>query len=499
MNSCHDRIYGSEFTQEEIADAVRNGRLLSMEVEFNQSCNFRCIYCYATDSNHRHNELTREEFRDVISQAKELGARKIIILGGEPMLYEHILEMIRFIRDLDMEIELFTNGTNVTPEMARTLYEQRVRIVLKMNSFDESLQDTLAGRKGAYTQIQEAFNNLKLAGYPSPDCPMGVSSIICQQNVEELPRMWEWLRDQNILPYFEMMTPQGGARAHNMLELDSRALEDFFRRIAEIDRTKYGHHWDPKPPLVSGECLRHQFSCAVNSEGYVQSCVGITIPIGNVRQQRLKDILRDSEVVQDLKSYKEMIKGPCGECRKLDECYGCRGAAYQLTGDYLASDPLCWENMDRRDEIMFLPVDAARLIPHRPPMLLIDQLIEVRERASVTEMTVRKDMIFVADNGQLDDASFPEIISQAIAAQEGFRKLGNRCRPQEGLLLGVKNMEILGSARVGDTLRISVVKAAKLGDFGIVRGEIHKGDELIVRGEIKVWQSDGQEAVEEVA
>jgi hypothetical protein len=60
-------------------------------------------------------------------------------------------------------------------------------------------------------------------------------------------------------------------------------------------------------------------------------------------------------------------------------------------------------------------------------------------------------------------------------------------------------MEILGSARVGDTLRISVFKAAKLGDFGIVRGEIYNGDELIVRGEIKVWQSDGQETVEEVA
>ena len=30
---------------------------------------------------------------------------------------------------------------------------------------------------------------------------------------------------------------------------------------------------------------------------------GITIPIGNVRKQPLKEILRDSEVVQDLKSY----------------------------------------------------------------------------------------------------------------------------------------------------------------------------------------------------
>ncbi len=46
----------------------------------------------------------------------------------------------------------------------------------------------------------------------------------------------------------------------------------------------------------------------------------------------------------NLKNYREMIKGPCRTCEKSSECYGCRGAAYQLTGDYLASDPTCWRN-----------------------------------------------------------------------------------------------------------------------------------------------------------
>jgi radical SAM protein with 4Fe4S-binding SPASM domain len=490
MKNCLDRIYGSEFTSQEIADAVREGRLLSMEIEFNQSCNFRCVYCYASDSPVRRNELTKEEFLEVIDQARELGARKIIILGGEPMLYPHIMEMIRHIRSLDMEVELFTNGANITPSVARELYDNHVRAVLKMNSFDESLQDTLSGCKGAYVQIQEAFANLKQAGYPSADCPMGISSIICQQNIEELPRMWEWLRDQGMLPYFEMMTPQGGAREHNMLELDSRSVEAFFRKISEIDRNKYGIHWDPQPPLVGGECLRHQFSCAVNSEGLVQSCVGITTPIGDLRKHRLKEIVRDSEVVQDLKNYKDLIKGPCGECEQLDHCYGCRGTAFQLTGDYLASDPLCWKNSGRRDEIMFLPIDAGRVIPHKPPMLMIDRLLEVKDRASVSEMTVRSDMIFVDENGKLDDASYPEVISQAVAAQEGFRRIGSRTPLVEGFLLGIKKLEILGESYVGDTLRISLYKASRFGDFGILDGKVYNGENLVARGEIKVWQSN---------
>ena len=490
MKPCIDRIYGSEFTTEEIRDAVRDGRLLSMEIEFNQSCNFKCIYCYALDSAKRPDELTQDEFVDVIQQARDLGARKIIILGGEPMLYPHIMEMIRFIKTLDMEIELFTNGANITLPVAQELFNNGVRAVLKMNTFDESLQDTLSGHKGSYIQIQEALKNLKLAGYPSQENPLGVSSIICQQNIHELPRLWQWLRDQNILPYFEIMTPQGGAREHNMLEVDSQTLEKFFREISAIDRTRYDIHWDPKPPLVGGECLRHQYSCAVNSEGNVQSCVGITIPLGNVRQQSLKEIIRDSEVVQDLKNYRNTIKGPCGECESLETCYGCRGTAYQMTGDYLASDPLCWKNVERRDEIMFLPTDVGHVMPHKPPMLLIDQLLEVKERASVCEMTVRDDMIFVDENGHLDNASYPEIISQAVAAQEGFRRFGGRNPLIEGFLLGIKNLEILGNSFVGDTLRIELYKKTKFGDFGILNGEVYNGEQLVARGEVKVWQSD---------
>ncbi|HTG00018.1 MAG TPA: radical SAM protein [Nitrospirota bacterium] len=495
MNTCQTQIYGAEFTNEEVAEAVREGKLLSMEIEFNSICNFRCVYCYAAENGQRPNELSVDEFRDVIRQAKDLGARKIIVLGGEPMLYPHILDMLRFIRSLDMEVELFTNGTGVTPEMAKTFYAMRVRVVLKMNTFDETIQDRLSGRKGAYGQIHRAFDNLRNAGYPSADRFMGVSTVICQQNIEELPKLWEWLRDQGIAPYFEMITPQGGARGNDTLDITSKQAEEFFHTIAEIDRTKYGHRWDPQPPLVGGICLRHQFSCAVSSDGNVQPCVGVTISIGNVREKKLADILKESEVIQDLKSYKNMIKGPCGSCDNLAECYGCRGAAFQLTGDYLASDPLCWKNTGRNTEILHLPVNASRLVPHQPPMLLIDRLLEMKERSSVSEMVVKPDSIFLNGNGTLDDASYPEILSQAIAAQEGFRKLGCRDGQPEGYLLGLKQLEILGSAGVGDRLVVSVRKVAKFGDFGIIQGEVRRGDDVIARGELKVFQSDGEAAV----
>jgi radical SAM protein with 4Fe4S-binding SPASM domain len=289
-------------------------------------------------------ELTRQEIRDVILQAETLGVRKIIILGGEPTLYPHIKETIQFITDRKLEVELFTNGSGVDASLARFFHSQGVRVVLKMNTFDPDLQDKISGKKGASGIIHKALKNLRDAGYPSDDAFLAVSTVICAPNIDELPRLWRWLRDRRIAPYFEMITPQANALDNQWLFVDSERVHALFKELAEIDQRHYGLDWDPQPPLVGNRCMRHLFSCLVTSKGDVTPCVGINLPLGNIREDALKDILSRSRLLKDLKNYRETIKGPCGSCDKATQCYGCRGAAYQMTGDYLASDPLCWNN-----------------------------------------------------------------------------------------------------------------------------------------------------------
>ena len=136
--------------------------------------------------------------------------------------------------------------------------------------------------------------------------------------------------------------------------------------------------------------------------------------------------------------------------------------------DYLASDPSCWKNSDRRKDIISLPVEVDGLVPHKQPMLVVDRLLEVKERESVSEIKISEDSIFVGEDGRLNEVSYPEIFSQAIAAQNGFKKMGNGESRSEGLLLAIKNMEVMDSAYAGDNLTVSVFKAARYGGFGII-------------------------------
>jgi radical SAM protein with 4Fe4S-binding SPASM domain len=198
------------------------------------------------------------------------------------------------------------------------------------------------------------LESLKAAGYPSEDHFLAVSSIICRQNIAELPQMWQWLREQRIAPYFEMITPQANARLNRWLFVEPPAVERLFKEIAALDERRFGRTWDIQPPLVGNKCMRHQFSCLVTSRGEVFPCVGVTLSIGSIRRQPLADILAGSQVLKDLKNYRNTIKGPCRTCDQADTCYGCRGAAYQMTGDYLASDPLCWRHYhpEKKDAVM---------------------------------------------------------------------------------------------------------------------------------------------------
>ena len=99
-----------DFTDAEIREAAAANRLLSIEIEFNRLCNYRCPYCYAGDPETELPEMSSELADSVIRQAAELGARKVVILGGEPLLYPELERKIELVNSLGMGAEIFTNG-----------------------------------------------------------------------------------------------------------------------------------------------------------------------------------------------------------------------------------------------------------------------------------------------------------------------------------------------------------------------------------------------------
>lgn len=340
-----DKTYKYSFSKELIEQTRDLDKLLTLELELSYECNYRCRYCYSMAGKKTADELTLSEIMNIVDQAQTLCVRTIIIIGGgEPLLYPYIKEVVKYIFAKGISIIIFTNGACLDEKMAVFLYSYGVFPVLKVNGVTPKTMNWLCGISDAYTNFIRALNNLYGAGYMRENLAIGISTIICRQNYDEIVPLWKWVRNNGLIPYFERVTNQGRAR-DNDLEVSSAELKNIFDQLSSIDKEIYNHKWESShPPIAGSSCNRHYYSLYIKANGNVIPCAGIDLAVGNIRNESLQNIICQSKVIQELRHVNDFIKGKCRNCDLMDNCYGCRASAYMHYGDYLEEDPLCWRN-----------------------------------------------------------------------------------------------------------------------------------------------------------
>ncbi|MFH2057482.1 MAG: SPASM domain-containing protein [Pseudomonadota bacterium] len=239
------------------------------------------------------------------------------------------------------------------------------------------------------------------------------------------------------------------------------------------------------------ECKKPGRSCFISCDGMVYPCAGMPLPIGNIRKNSLKRILEDSEVVENIRNHTRMIKGPCRECDQFFHCYGCRGRAFALTGDYLASDPICPKNQDKPDKITTLPMSTEHLIPQKQSMRVVSRLLKIGERYGKVESVFSKNSPFINQDGSIDEMAYMEIMAQSAATMNGFEKFDTGAPDPGGFLIGGQKIRIYTKAYAGEKLITDIYKTTKFGNFGILTATIKRQDDLIADGEIKIYKNDG--------
>ncbi len=324
----------------------REGDLLkSIDLELSRICNQHCRYCFTDAGKSLDGELTLSEIKRIILEGKELGVKQIVIVGGgEPLLYKNLKAVIDFILEKELQVILLTNGTLIDRSYVKYFYTRGIHVVVKLNALkDEDVHDYLVGNKGSFRKVNKAIEMFLSEGYGKSGAPkLAVESIICKINVKEIPLMWRWARDNHILPFFELITPQGRAVSMFQLFLSSKEAYELFSQLSEIDRYEYGYEWIPTPPIAGFSCRRNYYSCYINSTGDVFPCAGIGIVVGNVRKNSLRSILENSYLIRKLRKAEEYLEGNCRTCILKKECYGCRGKAFWVSGNPFAEDPICW-------------------------------------------------------------------------------------------------------------------------------------------------------------
>jgi Fe-coproporphyrin III synthase len=336
-------------------------------------CNLKCVHCYANAKNIAFdNELSTSEGKILIDDLVEFGVPVMLFSGGEPLVRKDLPELAAYAVKKGMRAVISTNGTLITPQIARTLKDIGLSYVgISLDGMEE-INDRFRGVKGAFRLALQGIENCKKAGIK-----VGLRFTINKSNTGQISEIFNLLEEMDIprVCFYHLVY---AGRGSELVKEDLSHEESRKAVYLIMDLTKQLHDRDnPKEVLTvdnhadgpylylrllkeNPERAREVLELLEMNEGN-SSGIGIGsiswdgevyadqfwrhYSFGNVRNRPFSKIWVDTSdpLMKKLKEKKRHAKGRCSTCRWLDICAGnFRVRSEAVTGDIWAPDPACY-------------------------------------------------------------------------------------------------------------------------------------------------------------
>jgi MoaA/NifB/PqqE/SkfB family radical SAM enzyme len=161
-------------------DRLKRGQYFPpfLYVSIINSCNLRCQGCWV-DVAAKQETIAPPAFHKLLDEARQMGNVFFGIVGGEPFMHPHLLDMLA--DHPDCYFQIFTNGQFITDEKARRMRQLGNVTPLISVEGNEIVSDERRGRRGVFGKTMEGIRNcLKNKVFT------GVCTSLCQSNIDDL-------------------------------------------------------------------------------------------------------------------------------------------------------------------------------------------------------------------------------------------------------------------------------------------------------------------------
>lgn len=117
---------------------------------------------------------------------------------------------------------------------------------------------------------------------------------------------------------------------------------------------------------------------------------------------------------------------------------------------------------------------------------MIDRLVEVLGKTTVTSFQIRADNVF-CENGEFREPGLIENIAQTAAAGVGSKPGNIGGEPPLGYIGGLRNLKIHGFPRIGQEVITTVTVEHEVFNATVVQGNICLNGRLIAECELKIF------------
>jgi len=268
-----------------------------LELQLTTRCNLSCRHCYLGKP--KNIELNFDSVRKILKEFEDVQGLRLIISGGEPMLYSSFWEFNNILPDYKFRKVLLTSGWFLGKEEALKLNVNEVQVSL--DGLEDG-HDTLRG-KGSFKRAITAMKYVKEAG-----TDLSAATMVHQYNLNDFQKMAELLKSYNVREWGIDVPLQTG---------NLKSAKDFIvspEKGGEYLKFAYGgsYHGGSEGYV----CGRH--ICTIMPSGKVCKCGFYEDrPLGNIEEGLRNCWERNYHMpLKDLQ---------CHDCIYIEECQGgCR-------------------------------------------------------------------------------------------------------------------------------------------------------------------------------
>lgn len=324
-------------------------------LEIISSCPMQCIHC--SNEENLQQQMEFYEIKSIIDEFIYLGGKILEISGGEPLDHPDILGIIRYAKIKDLEVRLYTSGlvsqredfVSMNNKLAISLKKSGLdRIIFNIEGSNSTTHESVTCLKGSYKKAMESISTAIAVGLWA-----GIHFVPTKLNFREIGQAIEISKTLGVSEFAILrFVPQGrGLINRERLELSYQEYEELshaLNKIKKHSRIRIGHPFNCFiSDSESSDCIAGKSLCLIRPNGDVVPCPAfkqnIDYVVGSIKNNSLKDIWFNSEILQKFRTFKfENIIG-CKNCLLLPKCQGgCTAQRIITWGDFSrGNDPLC--------------------------------------------------------------------------------------------------------------------------------------------------------------
>jgi cyclic pyranopterin phosphate synthase len=264
----------------------------NLRISLTQRCNLHCIYCHSEGEKTPGSELSAEEIGEILRTAARLGIRHVKFTGGEPMLRDDLVEIIRMVPPA-MKCSMTTNATLLAAKAHELKEAGLLRVNVSLDSLDPQRYREIAGK----SLLDDVLAGIE-AALDAGLTPVKVNMVLLEgMNEEEIPQFLTFVRDNRdlVLQVIELME-FNDCKVHG----DVDKLEKEIARNARTIITRRMHHRkkyclngaevEVVRPLHNTEFCAYCTRLRVTSDGKLKPCLLRNDNLVDIRGKKGKDL-----------------------------------------------------------------------------------------------------------------------------------------------------------------------------------------------------------------